>query len=181
MLSPASTHLQHSLNSKALFPFHRAPWQIPIKMSAIGFLSHLLVTIPVSALIKVVSLNCSNNRGKLQNSMHPLITQIRGRALAWEAPGEGCPAGYGPSQSQCLPDCELTAVPTVLWALKGQQGSVGLMVSRVHLGELWLLEGTGRIPKTAPAARACGRGHRLRGNEIQVLVIWNLIQMIPIL
>lgn len=48
-------------------------------------------------------------------------------------------------------------------------------------GGLWLLEGTGRIPKTAPAARARGRSNRLRRNEVQVLIIWNLIQVISIL
>lgn len=42
------------------------------------------------------------------------------------------------------------------------------------------MEGTGRIPKTAPAARTRG-SNRLRRNEVQVLIIWNLIQVISIL
>lgn len=54
-------------------------------------------------------------------------------------------------------------------------------MNRAHPGGLWLLEGAGRIPKTAPAARACGRGNRLGGNEVQVLIVWNLIQVIAIL
>lgn len=48
-------------------------------------------------------------------------------------------------------------------------------------GGLWLLQGTGRIPKTAPAARTRGRSNRLRRNEVQVLIIWNLVQVISIL
>lgn len=65
--------------------------------------------------------------------------------------------------------------------MKGQQDSA-VMVSRAHLRGLCLLEGTGgSIPKTAPAAGACGGSHRLGGNEVQVLIIWNLIQVVPIL
>lgn len=55
------------------------------------------------------------------------------------------------------------------------------MVNRAHAGGFCLLEGTGRVPKAAPAAGACGGGHRLGGNEVQVLVVWNLIQVIAIL
>lgn len=55
------------------------------------------------------------------------------------------------------------------------------MTGRTHFRGLCLLESTGGIPKTAPAAGARGGGHRLGGNEVQILIIWNLIQMIPIL
>lgn len=45
-----------------------------------------------------------------------------------------------------------------------------------------LLEVTGgRVPKTAPAAGTRGGGRRLGGDEVQVLIIRNLIQVIPIL
>lgn len=56
------------------------------------------------------------------------------------------------------------------------------MMGRTHFrGLCCLLENTGGIPKTAPAAGARGGGHRLGWNEVQILIIWNLIQVIPIL
>lgn len=68
----------------------------------------------------------------------------------------------------------LAAVPSAL-SCEGPAGP------SAYSGGLWLLEGTGRIPKTAPAARTRGRSNRLRRNEVQVLIIWNLIQVISIL
>lgn len=54
----------------------------------------------------------------------------------------------------------------------GRQGSQG--GSR-------LLEGAGGVPGTAPAAGASRGGHGLRGDEVQVFVIRNLIQVVAIL